>query len=381
MRDFTYHAPTAVYFSKGCIEKNGSLIASYGKKAFIITSRFAEGFRNLALDDIMALFNEKGIDYFVYDDVEENPSVESIKRLSDEIRRYSPDFLFGIGGGSALDTAKAANVLIKFPADSDPYKVFYDGKTCPNTSNCGRLPSLCVPTTAGSGSEVMGYAVLTRSDTHTKLRMNQLSFFEAAFLDAKYIENSPQWLLDAGAMDALAHGIEGYLNKNCNKIGAIWHSYGFELFRGYTHALLACELSEEQYEKMMAAATVQGVALLQSGSSFPHGMGYPLTHFKNVPHGLASVVTIPDFLESFEHKERVQYVVLSCGFESIREMRDYISRIVDRNVNISVTREEVDGWAEECSRLKSRQDRHPEPMDKEKIKQIYLKALEKYIVD
>lgn len=381
MRDFSYHAPTAVYFGCGCIEKHRRQIASYGKKAFIITSRFGSGFENLALADVQRLFDAEGVECVVYEDVEENPSVESIKKLCEIMRACAPNLIFAIGGGSALDSAKAANILIKYPAESDPYQVFYSGEPCPNTSNCGLLPSLCIPTTAGSGSEVMGFAILTRSDTQTKLRMNQLSFFEAAFLDSRYIENSPQWLLDSGAMDALAHGVEGYLNKYSSKIGSILHDYGFDLFRGYKKPLENADLQREDYEKMMAAATIQGIALLQSGTTIPHGMGYPLTHFKGVPHGLATAVTLPAFMECFSEKKRVRHVLEACGFESISGMNDFISGVFARNVDIEISREEIARWAEECSRIKYRLDRHTEPITKEMIEQIYLKALDRYILE
>ena len=372
MISFEYHAPTALYFGENCISSHKKVIGSFGKRAFIITSKFSGDCRNYALEDIVNVEKELDVEYFIYDEVEENPSVESICRVVKEIREFSPDYIIAIGGGSALDTAKAANVLLKYPEGSDAYKVFYGGKRCPNTCNCGVLPLLGIPTTAGSGSEVMGFAILTRADTNTKLRMNQLSYFDASFLDARYVIESPQWLLDAGAMDALAHGIEGLLNKKCNPAETIWHNYGLTLFSSYKDALLSRSLSYEQCADMLLAASVQGMGNMQSGTTIPHGMGYPITHFKNITHGIASVMTIPAFLHVIRNREKVDNIITLCGFKSEKSFDEYIYEVVRRNVsNISVADNEIAAWSKECSELKERTDAHIEPITKEMIEEIY----------
>ena len=380
MRNFHYHAPTAIYSGENCIEKYSRVIRSFGQRAFIITSRFYGNCHNLALEDAERLFGQWGTDYCVYEDVEENPSVESIVRVTEQIRAFAPDYIFAIGGGSALDTAKAANVLLKHPAGSDAYRVFYSGSPCPNSCNAGVLPLLSIPTTAGSGSEVMGFAVLTRADTNTKLRMNQLSYFEAAFLDPRYILNSPQWLLDTGAMDALAHGVEGYYNTGSSTAERIWHDYGFRLLATYKDNLLAEKLNMDDCGHMLVAASVQGMGIMQSGTTVPHGMGYPLTHFKNVSHGIASAMTLPAFMEMIRDPALVEKIVLECGFSDIGEFNGFIREITRRNVSITVTEEEIHAWTEECMQLKGRLALHPDPIDAETVKDIYRKTLADYIV-
>lgn len=380
MKSFAYHAPTALYFDQDCLKNHIDLIKSFGKRVFIITSVFSGGAKNLALDDILLLFHEHGVENTVYDEVEENPSVESIVKAAQALRSYRPDVIFCIGGGSALDTAKAVNVLIRYPTDCDAYEVFYGNGWSLNKRSCGLLPMLGVPTTAGSGSEVMGYAVLTRSDMQTKLRMDQLSYFDAAFLDAKYIEQSPQWLLDAGAMDALAHGVEGYLNTFSCAPERLWHDYGFRLFMRYKDALRSCTLDADNFERMLAAASVQGIAVMQSGTSIPHGMGYPLTHFKNIPHGLASAITLPAYLEVFQNRELVAHVLGACGFADTEEFADYINEVCGRNItNCTISESELEQWTDACYSLGIRISRHPEPITREQILTMYEKSLKGYI--
>ena len=225
-----YYTPTALFYGEGCVSEKLRCACSHTQKAFVLTTRFVDGLCNYALEDILRTLSGMRLDSFVYEDSEENPTVESIVRVARIMLASGADYIIAIGGGSALDTAKAANVLLRYPDKLDnPYELFYGGKVNHNTVDSGLLPMCAVPTTSGSGSEVMGFAILTRTDTHTKLRMNQLSYFKYAFLDPNYIRESPQWLLDAGAMDSLSHGIEGLLNRNAGPISSVWNRYGFSL--------------------------------------------------------------------------------------------------------------------------------------------------------
>lgn len=379
MQKFTYHAPTAIYFGEACLYAHRQLLRRCGSRAFIITSRFADNCRNLALEDAMALFTREGIAYDVCLDVEENPTVESIRRITNRIRDYAPDFLLAIGGGSALDTAKAANVLLSYPKGQNAYEVFYGNGPSADIKSSGKLPMFGIPTTVGSGSEVMGYAVLTRTDTHTKLRMDQLSYFDAAFLDARYVAQSPQWLLDSGVMDALSHGVEGYLHVKSARPGRMWHDYGFELFSGYKDALLSGGLTMEHFEQMLVAASVQGIGTMQSGTVIPHVMGYPLTHFKGVSHGIASVMTIPAYLDLFRDTPEARHIVTACGFAGLEEFSRYVREIVRRNVSIMVTEQEVEAWTDEVFALKNRLSRHRGSICREEIRKIYLQGLAPFL--
>lgn len=379
MTTIRYCAPTAIYCLKNCLEGNSTIFSALGSRAFIITSRFAQGCPNLALDDIETVFRKLGIEYQVYSDVEENPSVESVVRVSAEIRSNKPDFIIAIGGGSALDTAKAANVLIGYPADADAYQVFYGGKDCSSVCDCGKLPMLAIPTTAGSGSDVMGFAILTRSDTNTKLRINQLSYFRASFLDARYVMDAPQWLLDAGAADALAHGIEGTLNVNSSPLSSLWINYGYTLFASFKDALIEKRLTQENCADMLLAASVQGMGNLQCGSTIPHGLGYALTHFKGVTHGIATIMVMPAFLRLFKNQRPVEDILHRCGFENLDEFELYIREIVRRNVNIRVSLKEIDEWAAECYSLKPRMDASSEKFSQEEIRRILISSLDAYI--
>ena len=203
MKDFRYSVPTIVNFGSDCVIENAKMFKSYGQKACIFTKQFVGGARNIALEDVEEALKSQGIDYIINGDVEENPPVLSVAAIADKVREYNPDFLVAVGGGSAMDTTKAVAVLLDHPL-KDPYEVFFAGGY---PVEMPKGPKLCrcslSPTTAGTGSEVTGYAVLTREDTHTKLAMSQVVYFEMAFLSYKYIKDAPSFLIHNGVIDAL----------------------------------------------------------------------------------------------------------------------------------------------------------------------------------
>ena len=380
MYSFKYYAPVALFAGRGSVAENAGVFPGRGERAFVITSRFAENCRNLALDDVCAVLAANGAEFCVWDEVEENPSVESIRRVSDAIIDFAPDCIVAIGGGSALDTAKAANVLIKFPRGADAYSVFYAGHQAKaGDKGQGKLPLIGIPTTAGSGSEVAGYAVLTRSDMHTKLRMDQFSFFRDAFLDARYIESSPLWLLESGALDALAHGLESALHTASNCTSRMLTDLGFELFRSYKDALLHRTLQGSNFDDMLLAASVQGMAVVQASTTLPHGMGYPLTHEKNIVHGFASCVCMAEYLKTFKKPESIRIVndiLQKCGFTDADELGAYLAEIISRNNVPCVTHAEAAQWAQDFSHNEGRMRRNIERFSPEDISAIYMKSLE-----
>lgn len=378
--DHYYYTPTALFYGEGCVAGKLKCACAHAGRVFIITMPFANGAKNIALDDMTAALSELGKAYTVYEDAEENPSVESIVRCARAVLNFRADYIVAIGGGSALDTAKAVNVMLRYRDKLDtPYELFYGGRVNHNTIDSGLLPMCAVPTTAGSGSEVMGFAILTRSDTHTKLRMNQLSYFRYAFLDPKYIRESPQWLLDAGAMDSLAHGIEGLLNRNAGPIGSVWNRYGFSLFASFKDDLLNMSLTNEDFNNMQLAGSLQGMGQMHSTTTIPHGLGYSLTHFKGVTHGIASVMTLPECLRSMRDQDAVLDILVQCGFSGLDEFEAYINAIVDRNVSISVTDAELDDWAAECCSLTPRIESYPEEITLSDIRGILARSLERFM--
>jgi alcohol dehydrogenase class IV len=377
MKPFRFSVTTPIYFGADCIKDNAALFKSLGKRAFVITSRFAPDCRHYSLEDIEAVLQSQGIEYKVNMEVQENPPVSSVVEIAAEAIAFKPDFLVAPGGGSAIDTAKAVSVLLKYPG-KDPMTVLYgSGLPYGKTVSEGGVPLVAVPTTAGTGADVSGFSVLTREDTQTKLTISQMVFPDVSFLDAKYIKDTPPLLTHTGALDALSHGVETYINVGSNFMNRSIAEIGFKLFAEYKDAMLVNTYTFEQRENMLLASTVMGMAFMQSGTCLPHGMSYPLSHYKHVPHGIACGVLLGEYLRILKNQSIVLPIVRMCGFASVDEFAGYIKKLVALDIDIDVTEKEIAQWSEEFFSLKFRLVRHPEPISLDDIKQIYRNSLSK----
>lgn len=381
MKNFRFNDQTCMFYGKNCVKENANFFKPYGDKAVIVTSKFPEGYPNKALIDVEEVFKEQGIEYLVLDGVQIDPPVEVVAAMTKEARAFGPDFLVGIGGGSSLDTCKAMGVLLDAPADSDPYEVLYR-KVDPaiNIKSQCSIPVMGIPTTAGTGAEVSPFAVMTRADIHTKLAIFPYVYCTVAFLDSRYIENIPPFIIHTGAFDALAHGVESYLHVKNNVMNRLFGECGFRLFSEFKDHMMTGELTEEDYEKIMLHSFVQGLAFSSTDAltTIPHGMGYPLSHIKHVNHGLSCAIFLAEYVRGFKDQSLVQPVVEMCGFKNSDEFADYCKAIIEKDVDIEVTEEELQQWTDDFMKT-GRTATNPEPLDREDIYNLYVKSLERFI--
>ena len=392
MDGFRFDVQTSVYYGRNALREHQDIFDGFGNKAVIVTSQFIEGYENIGLKDAKELFDERGIEYKVIDYTIPNPPVENIEQMYEDTKDFDFDFVIGIGGGSSLDAAKALAQLTDWRKE-DPERsaadiFFGNGKPFDNYKNMCSIPVITMPTTAGTGSEVTGGAVLTRNDIHTKIAMNQWLYPEVSFVDPRYVEHSPLFLLDTGVIDALAHGIEGAIRQKdhiyaaSNIMNEGLSKIAFKLFAEFKDNLLNNTLTADDYDKISCASMIQGVAFMQSCTCIPHGLGYPLSHYYDVCHGLSCGIFLGEWLKNFKDQSLVQEVVEDCGFRNSEEFAEYVRALTNRDVELEVTDAEIQEWtdafmAQQVWRLES----NPEELTREDIYTIYRRALAKYIKD
>lgn len=381
MNSFRFNIQTTTYFGRNCVKEHAQYFREFGSRAVIFTTKFPDGAPNLGLMDLEEVFQENGIDYIVLDEVEVDPPVETVVRLSKQARAFHADFFVAVGGGSSIDTSKAAAVLLDYPEDADPYEVFYQ-KVTPEKNNRSfcKMPIIGVPTTAGTGAELSPYAVLTRADIHTKLAMFTWVYCVGAFLDPRYIETAPDFVLHTGVFDALAHGVESYLHTRNNVMNQQFSAFGFSLFKGFKDGLLKGELSAEDYDRITLHSAVMGLAFSSTDSSttLPHGMGYPLSHIKHVNHGLSCAMFLGEYVRGFKDQSLVQPVVEMCGFKNSDEFADYCNAFINKHVDITVSEEELQQWTDDLMAT-GRMATNPEQLTRDEVYALYRKALARYI--
>lgn len=362
--NFKYSMPTKIYFGKDSILKNKEVFCNIGRKALIVTGR-SSAKKNGSYNDVVKALSEVGIDHILFDQVEENPSLETIEKGSDLGKTNHVDFVIGIGGGSPIDASKAIAVFIKNP-EINIDNIF-----------CGRqldsIPVVAIATTSGTGSEVTQYSIITSNKEKTKKNLGQSIFPTVAFLDSKYTFDLPFNITVNTAIDAFTHLVEGYLNSNSTYMSELYGERGFELFKYCFNKLIKKELDSEFRNKVMLASALGGIQISQTGTSLPHGMGYSLTYFKGLPHGLANGVLTIEYLRSFKDKSKIEKMLKILDLNSINELENIFHTLF--NVDIEITEEEIMEYSKALISNKAKLKNHPEDIELDDLIQIYSKSL------
>ena len=183
---FKFHMPTKVIVGENCVTTNPQELI-IGTRALIVTGK-SSGKKSGALDDVISVLENGKIPYHVYDKVENNPEIGDMVKGGEYARECKADFIIAIGGGSPMDAAKAIGVYATNEVNEEfkPYDIFtgkYKNKP---------LPMVAIPTTAGTGSEVTPYSILTLHKEKTKKSFSCAdSFFKTTFLDGRYTISLP----------------------------------------------------------------------------------------------------------------------------------------------------------------------------------------------
>jgi len=175
------------------------------------------------------------------------------------------------------------------------------------------------------------------------------------------------------AIDAFTHLVEGYLNTNSTYMSEIYGEKGFELFKYCFEKLVNKELDREFRNKVMLASTLGGMQIAQTGTSLPHGMGYALTYFKGLPHGLANGVLTIEYLRSFKDKRKINRMLNLLGLNTLDQLEDIFNKLFD--VNIEITEEEIIEYSTNFASNKNKLKNHTEQVDLDGIIEIYRKSL------
>lgn len=379
MNEFRYYMPTEVFFGQGVVQAKKPLFHQLGQRAYIVT--YALPGRHYALEDVIAVLEESSISYRIETAIEENPSTWTVEKAADSVRDFTPDFIIGIGGGSPIDAAKAIGVLLKNPRKK--------GEDLFSDNSLQSLPIIGVPTTAGTGSEVTHFSVLTRNEKGVKQAIAPRIFPKYALLDANYLMEMPLRLSCSTSIDALCHCLESYVSTAGSVLSRSICEIGFTRFAeclGEMRAVLAdsgrtnvkTPYSYATRENHMMVSLIGGIANAQTGTSLPHGMSYALTHHKHIPHGLACGLLIAEYLKIFREPENVARVSRAmglCGFQDLDDFSAFIDGMLQLDEANIPSSQEIENYVEEFSAQGHRFSRHPEPAGREEILQIYTRSL------
>ena len=360
MSDFRYYMPTRLYIGQNAVSHHGGSMAALGQKAMIITGRNSAK-RNGSLEDCIAVLQKHGVAYILFDEVEENPSVETVERAAQIGREAGADFCIGIGGGSPMDAAKTIGILLK-------HRDKTGADLLAPSPALDSVPLAAIPTTAGTGSETTPYAILTISAKNTKQSLPHELFYDVAFLDAGYMLHMPRAVTSSTAIDALTHLIESYLCRKANFMSDKLCEAGFAMFAQCRDALREFQLDFALREKLLLMSALGGLCIAQTGTSLPHGMGYALTMRKNAPHGAANGVLTAAYLRRCQPEKVAEMLSLS-GFASVDALDAYIKAAIP--LNYRLTEDEIALYADIMMENTAKLAAHPYPVTREDIADMY----------
>ncbi len=312
-----FYLPTKIYSERDCVRNHADEWTALGKNALIMTGRSSA--KNGSLEDVTKSLEERGINYCIYSDIEENPSIETVMKARGFGLEKQVDFVIGIGGGSPMDAAKAAALMIA-QKEKDADYLYQKGSD-------EALPVVEVPTTCGTGSEATPYAILTIHGKRTKSSLPHRVFPRFALVDGKYLRKAPRSLLVNTAVDALGHFIESYVNTNATEYSRMLCTYGMGIWSSCKNVLIGAAAGDEDFDRMMCASTIAGMAISHTGTALPHALSYYLTYEKGIPHGMAVGYFLPGYLSQAKPLERRKVLSL-IGFPDMQYFQSFIQRLI-----------------------------------------------------
>lgn len=297
-----FRSPEKIYIKRGCLPEALDELKAVNprKRAFIVTDRFLYG--NGYTKPITDKLNEIGISYTVFSEVEPDPTLNIAKKGAEQMTNFAPDVIIAVGGGSAMDAAKIMWVLYEHPdADftdmamrfSDIRKRIY---TFPKIG--GKTYFIAVPTSAGTGSEVTPFAVITDSDTGIKYPLADYELMpDMAIVDTDLQMSAPKGLTAASGIDAVSHALEAFASMLATDYTDSLALRSLKIMFEYLPRAYENGANDpEAREKTANAATMAGMAFANAFLGVCHSMAHKLGSFHHLPHGIANALMLNEVI-------------------------------------------------------------------------------------
>ena len=228
-----------------------------------------------------------GYEVAVFDGVEENPTTDHVARGVEAAREHRPHLLVGLGGGSAMDCAKGINFL--FTNDGQMEDYWGDGK-----ADRPMLPSIGIPTTAGTGSEGQRFALISRAEDHAKMACgDRKARFRTVILDPELVSSMPKEVAAVTGMDALSHALESFVTRRRNPVSQLFAREAWRLIEGSFERFLEDPADSDARARMLLGAHLGGAAIETSMLGAAHSCANPLTAHHGITHGVAVGLMLP----------------------------------------------------------------------------------------
>ena len=283
---FDFHAPTRVIYGAGSLSQLGESARELGDtRVLLVTDPGLEeaGHPQRAV----ASLRRAGLEVFLFDGVEPNPTNVHVEAGVEFAKPLGIDLIVSVGGGSSMDCAKGINFILTNGGHMADYQGF--GKAARPM-----LPSIGIPTTAGTGSEAQSYALIADEHTHMKMACgDRKAAFQVAILDPEVTVSQPPRITALTGIDALSHSLESYVTSKRNPVAQMFAREGWKLLEGNLEIVLKNPADLEARGAMQLGAFWAGTAIENSMLGACHACANPLTAHYGVMHGLAIGILLP----------------------------------------------------------------------------------------
>jgi len=282
--------PGRIVYGLGAFSQVAAYAQGLGRKALIVSDPMMEKIGHV--DTCRNDLQQAGIPCAVYTGVDTEPTDRHLKEVLEVCKAEQCDVMIAIGGGSCIDAAKAAAVMM---TNSGVISDYVGGK---KTFAHRPLPLIAVPTTAGTGSEVTKVTVIIDTRTDVKMMIAQPELLpQVAIVDALLCMSCPPSVIASSGLDALCHAIEAYWSRKANPMTDGWALQAIDLLIKHLPVCYAKKGEAEDYAQIALGSMLAGAAFSNASVTLVHGMSRPLGALFHVPHGISNAMLLPAVLE------------------------------------------------------------------------------------
>ena len=381
---FTFRAAGEMTFGAGAVERLGAAVRRAGGKKILLV--VDPGFaRTGSFPKVIQSLEKEGLAWVLFDRVEPEPRTIIADQCGETARKEKCDFVLGVGGGSAMDTAKAAAVLATNGGQARDYQGL------DKVPRPGLLKGM-VPTTAGTGSEVTFTAVFVNEEEKKKAGINSPHLYpDMSVLDPELTLSLPPAPTAFTGMDALAHAVESFTSKAAHSLSEIFSLEAVRLIAKSLRRAVEKGSDLEARSDMLLGSLLAGIGLANAGVTAVHSLSYPLGGRFRVPHGVGNGLLLPAVMEynalSLPEKfariagamgEKTEGLPVGAAALSAVEAVKHLARDVQvplRLSDLGIPESAFPGMAEEALKVTRPLENNPRPVSFQDAIQIYRSVL------
>ena len=294
MKQFDFHFPTQVYLGVGRIKELGARCKEKGTKAFVVYDPFLKD--SPLVENIREDLNKNGVSYLEYYDVVPNPRNTSVDEGVELCKKENCEMVIVVGGGSAIDTAKAIALVAVNGGNCWDYTERADEYV--RRPQMKGLPLIAAPTTAGTGSEATCGAVINNPAKKRKATIiHRFLYPDVSIIDPELTVTLPAHITALTGLDTFAHAFEAYICKAANPVSDLLAESSIKYFAESIRDAVKDGTNLEARSGMAMSCALGGLAIFHAGVVLPHAIGQPLSALTDAPHGGTLAACIPQIIE------------------------------------------------------------------------------------